>query len=58
MIYDVIALIYGAIGVEGFAGAFFEEDFVVAGSHGLHARVEGKKGTGVESHRSASVACS
>ena len=30
LIYDVIAFIEGAVGVEGFAGAFFEKNFVVA----------------------------
>ena len=30
LIYDFIAFIEGAVGVEGFAGAFFEKNFVVA----------------------------
>ena len=30
MIYDIIAVIERPVGIEGFAGAFFEKDFVVA----------------------------
>ena len=44
LIYDIIAGIEGTIGIEGFAGAFFEKNFVVAKETvGFVASVDGDK---------------